>query len=110
MQVVNNRVLFIEGSSLITKIVLIFRNYVESQILWFAQDLKITDTLRVSYKKRSCQNLCYLAKTTSPIISIASTDIVFLTKMQKRQTLKYRFTFLENDITGSEPTVKMLDT
>jgi len=43
------------------QIVLIFRNYVESQILWFAQNLKITDTLRLSYKKRSCQNLWFSA-------------------------------------------------
>jgi len=30
--------------------VLIFRNYEESQILWFAHNLKITDTLRVSHE------------------------------------------------------------
>jgi len=48
----------------------------------------------------------YLAITTSPIISIASTYIVFVTKMQKRQTLEKGSALFKNDITGSEPTFK----
>jgi hypothetical protein len=45
----------------------------------------------------------FLAKTTSPSISILITYIVFVTKMQKRQTLLIGFALLKNDITGSEP-------
>jgi len=44
---------------------------------WWDRSLEINDV--VNYR--------FLAKTTSPIISIASTYIVFLTKLQKRQTL-----------------------
>ena len=45
----------------------------------------------------------YLAKTTGQSISSSSTYIVFVTKMQKRQTLLKGFALLKNDITGSEP-------
>jgi len=41
----------------------------------------------------------YLAKTTSPIISIPITYIVFLTKLQKRQTQRNKFALIKNDIT-----------
>jgi hypothetical protein len=44
----------------------------------------------------------FLAKTTGPSISISITYIVFLTKLQKRQTLLKGFALIENDITGSE--------
>ena len=64
----------------------------------------------VSQKLYLVPFLEYLAKTTNPIISIASTYIVFLTKLQKRQIPDNGFALLKNDITGSEPTVKMLDT
>jgi hypothetical protein len=37
----------------------------------------------------------FLAKTTSSIISIASTDIVFLTKLQKRQTPQNGFALFQ---------------
>jgi hypothetical protein len=62
------------------------------------------------------QKLCpaffleYLAKTKGQIISISSTYILFLTEMQKRQTLEKGSALFKNDITGSEPTVKILDT
>ncbi len=52
----------------------------------------------------------YLAKTTGSSILHSSTYIVFLTKMQKRQIPENGFALLKNDITGSEPTVKILDT
>jgi len=42
----------------------------------------------------------YLAINTGSSISTSSTYILFLTKMQKRQTLSNGFAFLENDITG----------
>jgi hypothetical protein len=54
------------------------------------------------------QKLCpaffleYLAKTKGQIISISSTYILFLTEMQKRQTLIKGFTLLKNDITKSQ--------
>ena len=60
--------------------------------------------------KKSVFDYKYLAKTTSPSISISITYILFLTKMQKRQTLEKGFALLENDITDFERTVKMLDT
>jgi len=44
-----------------------------------------------------------LAKTTSPSISILITYILFLTEMQKRQTLLKGFALFKNDITGTEP-------
>jgi hypothetical protein len=52
----------------------------------------------------------YLAINTGSSISILITYIVFVTKLQKRQTPEKGFALFENDITGSEPTVKMLDT
>jgi hypothetical protein len=51
-----------------------------------------------------------LAKTKGPSISISSTYILFLTKMQKGKPSEMDMPLLKNDITGSEPTVKMLDT
>ena len=44
----------------------------------------------------------YLAINTSSSTPIANTYIVFVTKMQKRQTPKKRFALLENDITTFE--------
>jgi hypothetical protein len=52
----------------------------------------------------------YLAIITGLNISISSTYILFLTKLQKRQTLINGFALSKNDITGSEPAVKILDT
>ena len=60
--------------------------------------------------KRHVDDYRYLAKTTGSNISILITYILFLTKMQKRQTLEKGFALLENDITDFERTVKMLDT
>jgi hypothetical protein len=37
----------------------------------------------------------YLAKTTSPSISISITYIVFLTKLQKRQTIRNGFALIK---------------
>jgi hypothetical protein len=54
--------------------------------------------------------LCLLAINTGSNISILITYIVFLTEMQKRQTLEKGFALFKNDITGFERTVKMLDT
>ena len=54
--------------------------------------------------------LTSLAIITGSGISIFSTYIVFVTKMQKRQTPEKGFASIKNDITGSEPTVKILDT
>jgi len=42
------------------------------------------------------------AKSTSSTISISSTYIVFLTKMQKRQITEKGFALIENDITTFE--------
>jgi len=64
--------------------------------------------LKFSFHQKS--NLCFLAKTKGQSISISSTYIVFLTKMQKRQTLEKEFALFKNDITGSELAVKILDT
>ena len=52
----------------------------------------------------------YLAKTTSLDQLIPITYIVFLTKMQKGKPCKKDLPLLKNDIAGSEPTVKILDT
>jgi hypothetical protein len=52
----------------------------------------------------------FLAKTAGLSISISITYILFLTKLQKRQIPEKRFASLKNDITGSEPTIKILDT
>jgi len=54
--------------------------------------------------------LCFLAKTKGQSISIFSTYIVFLTKLQKGKLSEISLPLLKNDITGSEPTVKILDT
>ena len=51
----------------------------------------------------------YLAKSTSSSISTSSTYILFLTKLQKRQIPEKGSALLKNDITTSEPTVRMLD-
>ena len=45
------------------------------------------------------KKLCFLAKTTGLSTSIPSTYILFLTKMQKRQTLEKKFALFKNDIT-----------
>ena len=55
-------------------------------------------------------NLCFLAKTTGSSISTSSTYIVFLTKLQKGKPCQIDLPLLKNDITDSEPTVKMTDT
>jgi hypothetical protein len=52
----------------------------------------------------------FLASTTGLSISISITYILFLTKLQKRQTQRNGSALFKNDITGSKPTVKMLDT
>ena len=52
----------------------------------------------------------YLAKTTGQSTSISITYTLFLTKMQKGKPYEMDLPLLKNDITGSEPTVKMLDT
>jgi hypothetical protein len=52
----------------------------------------------------------YLAINTGSSISTSITYIVFVTKMQKRQTLDKGFALLKYDITGSESTFKMTDT
>jgi len=44
--------------------------------------------------------MCLLARTKGQSISISSTYIVFLTEMQKRQTLSNGFALLKNDITS----------
>jgi len=45
----------------------------------------------------------FLAKTTGSSISTSITYILFLTEMQKRQTLLKGFALFKNDITGTEP-------
>jgi len=50
------------------------------------------------------------AKSTSWNHFMLITYILFLTKLQKRQILEKEFALFKNDITGSELTVKMLDT
>jgi len=55
-------------------------------------------------------NFRYLAITKGQSISISSTHIVFLTKLQKGKLSEISLPLLKNDITGSEPTVKILDT
>jgi hypothetical protein len=47
---------------------------------------------------------------TGTSISIPSTYILFLTKSKKGKSPKMDLPLLKNDITGSEPTVKILDT
>jgi hypothetical protein len=44
-------------------------------------------------------SLCFLAKTAGLSISISITYILFLTEMQKRQTLEKEFALFKNDIT-----------
>ena len=61
-------------------------------------------------ERRDVVDYRYLAKSTDPSTLTSSTYILFLTKLQKRQTLENGFALLKNDITGSEPTVNMLDT
>jgi hypothetical protein len=46
--------------------------------------------LRIYAKNPAFKNLCLLAKTTGSSISTSSTYIVFLTKLQKRQTQRKR--------------------
>jgi len=46
-------------------------------------------------KKRDVVDYRYLAKTTSPIISIASTYIAFVTKMQKGKPIEIDLPFLK---------------
>ena len=53
--------------------------------------------------------MCFLAKTKGQSISISSTYIVFLTKLQKGKLSEISLPLLKNDITGSEPTVKILE-
>ena len=52
----------------------------------------------------------FLAKSTTRNQFLLIAYIVFLTKMQKGKPYEMDFPLLKNDITGSEPTVKMLDT
>ena len=53
----------------------------------------------VLMERRNVVDYRYLAKTTSLDQLIPITYILFLTKMQKRQTLLKRFALIENDIT-----------
>ncbi|MGB5896468.1 MAG: hypothetical protein WBG58_20010 [Ignavibacteriaceae bacterium] len=65
------------------------------------------EILRKSYR---ASGFVHLAKTTGPSISISVTYIVLLTKLQKKgKPCQMDLPLLKNDITGSEPTVKMLD-
>jgi len=57
------------------------------------------DIWRIYAKNPAFKNLCFLAKTTGPSISVSITYIVFLTKLQKRQTLEKEFALFKNDIT-----------
>jgi hypothetical protein len=50
-------------------------------------------------RKGGVHDYRYLAITTSPIILIASTYIVFVAKLQKRQIPENGFALLKNDIT-----------
>jgi hypothetical protein len=56
--------------------------------------LQTFDILRVSHEKRSCQNLCFLAISTTRSKFRLITYIAFVTKMQKRQTPEKRFTLI----------------
>ena len=56
------------------------------------------------------KKLWFLAINTGSSTSISITYILFLTKLQKGKPSEMDLPFLKNDITGSEPTVKMLDT
>jgi hypothetical protein len=53
-------------------------------------------------KKRDVVDYRYLAISTSSSISISITYILFLTNLQKRQTLEKGLPILENDITTSD--------
>jgi hypothetical protein len=69
--------------------------------------MSIADTLRLSHFRGTCDiiwigikfgtfpDLCFLAKTKGQSISISSTYILFLTKMQKRQTPSNGFALIE---------------
>jgi hypothetical protein len=61
----------------------------------------------ISQKLYLASFLEYLAINTGSSISISSTYILFLTKMQKRQTLQKGSAFNGNDITTFEPTLKL---
>jgi len=50
-------------------------------------------------QRRGVADYMYLAKTKGLGISISITYIVFLTEMQKRQTLEKEFALFKNDIT-----------
>ena len=52
----------------------------------------------------------FLAKTTGSSISIPSTYIVFLTKLQKGKPSEIGLPFLENDITTNWNVAKTQDT
>ncbi len=62
-----------------------------------------------SMERRDVVDYRFLSKTTTRNQFMLITYILFLTKLQKRQTRWNGFALLKNDITGSEPTVKMLD-
>jgi hypothetical protein len=61
-------------------------------------------------ERRNVVDYRYLAINTSSSISISNAYILFLTKLQKGKPPKKNLPLMENDITGSEPTVRMLDT
>ena len=69
--------------------------------------LQTFDILRIYAKNPAFKNLCLLASTTGSSTSISITYILFLTKLQKRQTRWNGFALLKNDITGSEPNSKL---
>jgi hypothetical protein len=64
----------------------------------------------VSQKLYPATFLGYLAKTTTRSQFVLIAYIVFLTKLQRGKPDEMDLPLLKNDITGSEPTVKMLDT
>ena len=74
------------------------------------KDLNITSMKQKGlYGKRDVDDYRYLASTTGSSTSFSITYILFLTEMQKRQTLVKRFALFKNDITGSEPAFGVAD-
>ena len=71
-----------------------------SDIEWWNESMEWNDVV----------DYMYLAINTTWNDLIWITYIVFVTEMQKRQTQRNKFALFENDITGSEPTVKIMDT
>jgi len=66
--------------------------------------------MKVKVYNRNHKKYRYLASTTGSSTSIPSTYIVFVTKMQKRQTLEKGFALLKYDITTFELAFGITDT